>query len=76
MAEHDLLPRSLKPDSGGVVVETRDGVILRVVRHARAAEGHASDGDALLPVLDPRLPLAAPQTERLARRIRTGERVV
>lgn len=73
MAEHDLLPRSLKPDSGGVVVETRDAGWLDM--RARL-KGMRAMETPLLPVLGPRLPLAAPQTERLARRIRTGERVV
>ena len=44
MAEHDLLPRSLRPDSRGVVVETRDGVILRVAKHARAAQRACEQG--------------------------------
>jgi aminoglycoside phosphotransferase (APT) family kinase protein len=44
---------------GSVVVETSDGVIFRVARHATAAEGHAREA-RLLPALQGRLPLAVP----------------
>lgn len=45
---------------GSVVVETSDGVIFRIPRHARAAEGHAREAK-LLPALRDRLPLAVPE---------------
>jgi len=45
-----------------LVVETRDGAIFRVARHASAAEGHAREAK-LLPVLGPRLPVEVPRPE-------------
>jgi aminoglycoside 2''-phosphotransferase len=44
---------------GSVAVETADGVIFRVARHAGAAEGHALEA-RLLPLLRRRLPVAVP----------------
>jgi aminoglycoside 2''-phosphotransferase len=44
---------------GSVAVETGDGVIFRVARHAGAAEGHALEA-RLLPLLGRRLPEAVP----------------
>jgi aminoglycoside 2''-phosphotransferase len=59
----EIVPiRELETGFGSLVVETRDGVIFRVARHARAAEGHAR-GVRLLPVLGPRLPVRVPQPE-------------
>lgn len=44
---------------GSFAVETSDGVIFRIARHAGAARGHAREV-ALLPLLGSRLPLAVP----------------
>jgi len=44
---------------GSTVVETADGVVLRIARHARAAKGHAREA-RLLPQLQGRLPAAIP----------------
>jgi aminoglycoside 2''-phosphotransferase len=44
---------------GSTVVETADGIVLRVARHARAANGHAREA-RLLPRLRGRLPAAIP----------------
>lgn len=54
--------RELESGFGSVVVETRDGVIFRLARHARAAEGHAREA-RLLPRLGPRLPVGVPQPQ-------------
>jgi len=45
---------------GSTVVETADGVVLRIARHARAAGGHAREA-LLLPQLQGRLPVAVPE---------------
>jgi aminoglycoside 2''-phosphotransferase len=47
---------------GSTVVETADGVVLRVARHARAAGGHANEA-RLLPQLQGRLPVAIPDPQ-------------
>jgi aminoglycoside phosphotransferase (APT) family kinase protein len=58
--ELDVAPlRLLDVGFGSTVVETADGVVLRVARHARAAKGHAREAD-LLPQLRGRLPVAIP----------------
>jgi aminoglycoside 2''-phosphotransferase len=44
---------------GSTVVETGDGVVLRIARHARAAKGHEREA-RLLPQLQGRLPVAIP----------------
>jgi aminoglycoside phosphotransferase (APT) family kinase protein len=51
--------RLLDVGFGSTVVETADGVVLRVARHARAAKGHAREA-RLLPQLRGRLPVAIP----------------
>jgi aminoglycoside phosphotransferase (APT) family kinase protein len=51
--------RQLDVGFGSVVLETSDGVIVRIARHASAAEGHAREAK-LLPALQGRLPLAVP----------------
>jgi aminoglycoside 2''-phosphotransferase len=56
----DVAPlRLLDVGFGSTVVETADGVILRIARHARAAKGHAREAN-LLPQLQDRLPVAIP----------------
>jgi aminoglycoside phosphotransferase (APT) family kinase protein len=52
--------RLLDVGFGSTVVETADGVIFRVARHARATAGHARELE-LLPQLAGRLPAAVPQ---------------
>jgi aminoglycoside phosphotransferase (APT) family kinase protein len=52
--------RPLDIGFGSVVVETSDGVIFRIPRHARTAEGHTREAK-LLPALSGRLPLAVPE---------------
>jgi aminoglycoside phosphotransferase (APT) family kinase protein len=52
--------RLLDVGFGSTVVETADGVIFRVARHARASAGHARELE-LLPQLAGRLPAAVPQ---------------
>jgi aminoglycoside phosphotransferase (APT) family kinase protein len=52
--------RELEIGFGSVVVETSDGVIFRIARHARASEGHAREAQ-FLPALRDRLPLAVPE---------------
>lgn len=52
--------RHLETGFGSVVVETSDGAIFRIARHASAAEGHAREAK-LLPALQDRLPLAVPE---------------
>jgi len=54
--------RVLETGFESLVVETRDGAIFRVARHARAAEGHAREA-RILPVLGPWLPVAVPRPE-------------
>ena len=49
---------------GSMVVETGDGVILRIGRTQAAAKGHAVEA-AVLPVLAPLLPAAVPVPEYL-----------
>jgi len=44
---------------GSITVKTRDGVIFRIARHARAAAGHAREA-ALLPALGSRVPSPVP----------------
>jgi aminoglycoside phosphotransferase (APT) family kinase protein len=51
--------RLLDVGFGSTVVETADGVVLRVARHARATRGHANE-EKLLPQLRGRLPVAVP----------------
>jgi aminoglycoside 2''-phosphotransferase len=51
--------RLLDVGFGSTVVETADGVVFRVARHARAAAGHARELE-LLPQLAGRLPIAVP----------------
>jgi aminoglycoside phosphotransferase (APT) family kinase protein len=51
--------RLLDVGFGSTVVETADGVVLRIARHARAAKGHAREA-RLLPQLQGRLPAAIP----------------
>jgi aminoglycoside 2''-phosphotransferase len=74
MAEQDLADRlqrrfpelSISPlrlldvGFGSTVVETADGIVFRVARHARAAAGHARELE-LLPQLAGRLPAAVPR---------------
>jgi aminoglycoside 2''-phosphotransferase len=56
----DVSPlRLLDVGFGSTVVETADGVVLRVARHARAAKGHAREA-RLLPQLQERLAVAIP----------------
>lgn len=52
--------REVEIGFGSVVVETGDGVVIRIPRHARAAQGHALEAK-LLPALRDRLPLAVPE---------------
>jgi len=52
--------RHLETGFGSIVVETSDGVIFRIARHAGAARGHAREA-RLLPVLHGRVPLAVPE---------------
>jgi aminoglycoside phosphotransferase (APT) family kinase protein len=47
---------------GSTVVETADGIVFRIARHARAAAGHTRELD-LLPQLAGRLPAALPQPQ-------------
>jgi aminoglycoside phosphotransferase (APT) family kinase protein len=54
--------RLLDVGFGSTVVETADGVVLRVGRHARATRGHANEAK-LLPQLRGRLPVAVPDPE-------------
>jgi aminoglycoside phosphotransferase (APT) family kinase protein len=56
----EIVPlRELDVGFGSTVVETADGVILRIARHARATRGHANEA-TLLPQLQGRLPVAVP----------------
>jgi aminoglycoside phosphotransferase (APT) family kinase protein len=54
--------RRLQRGFGSTVVETPDGIIFRVARHARAAEGHSREV-SLLPALRQRLGVAVPEPE-------------
>jgi aminoglycoside 2''-phosphotransferase len=54
--------RLLDVGFGSTVVETADGIVFRVARHARAAAGHAREL-ALLPQLGGRLPVAVPEPQ-------------
>jgi aminoglycoside 2''-phosphotransferase len=54
--------RLLDVGFGSTVVETADGVVFRVARHARAAAGHARELD-LLPQLAGRLTAAVPEPQ-------------
>lgn len=60
----DLRPlgplRLLDTGFGSVAVETRGGVIFRIARHPRAAEGHEREW-RLLPLLSSRLPVRIPE---------------
>ena len=51
--------RLLDVGFGSTVVETADGIVLRIARHARAAKGHAREA-RLLPQLRGRLPVDIP----------------
>jgi aminoglycoside 2''-phosphotransferase len=52
--------RLLDVGFGSTVVETADGIVFRIARHARGAAGHSRELD-LLPQLAGRLPAAVPQ---------------